>query len=88
MASAVDVDVGDDAVAALAGEAVLAVALLRRALVTFHRQVVVGNLQLPVGRLGIELEGLASGEESSLLICWCHVLSKPFMLLCQIKWQR
>ena len=65
MASAVDVDVGDDAVAALTGKAVLAVALLRRALVTFHRQVVVGNLQLPVGRLGIELEGLASGGEKT-----------------------
>lgn len=48
MAAAVDVDVSCDAVAAVTGEAVLTVALLGQRLVPLHRQVVVGQPQLPV----------------------------------------
>lgn len=59
MAPAVDEDVSHHAVAALAGEALLVVGLLRRGLVALHRQVVVGHLQLLVGGLGVELERLA-----------------------------
>lgn len=59
MAAAVDVDVPHHAVAVLAGEALLAVALLGRGFVALHRQVVVGHLQLLVGRLGVQFEGLA-----------------------------
>lgn len=58
MAAAVDVDVSRDAVAAVAGEALLAVALLGRRLVSLHRQVVMGQPQLSVRRLGIQLERL------------------------------
>lgn len=59
MASAVDVDVGHNTVAALAAEALLAVALLGRGLIPLHRQVVVGDLQLLVGRFGVQFERLA-----------------------------
>lgn len=59
MASAVDVDVAHNAVAALAAEALLAVALLGRGLIPLHRQVVVGDLQLLVGRFGVQFERLA-----------------------------
>ena len=59
VASAVDVNVADDAVATLAGEALLAVSLLRCRLVALHRQVVMGDLQLLVGGLGVQLERLA-----------------------------
>ncbi len=48
MAAAVDVHVSCDAVAAVAGEAVLAVALLRRCLVSLHCEVVMGQSQLAV----------------------------------------
>lgn len=58
MTPAVDEDVSHHAVAALAGEAVLAVAFLGRAFIPLHRQVVVGHLQLLVSRLGVQLERL------------------------------
>lgn len=48
MAAAVDVDIPCDTVAALAGEAVLTVALLGRRLVPLHRQAVMGHPELPV----------------------------------------
>lgn len=59
VAPTVDVDVPHHAVAALAGEALLAVALLGRGLVPLHRKVVVGDLELLVGRFGIQFEWLA-----------------------------
>lgn len=65
MATAVDEDVPHHAVAALAGEAILAVALLGRGFVPLHRQVIVGHLQLLVGRFGIQLERLAWGRRAS-----------------------
>lgn len=58
MAAAVDVHVSRDAVAAVAAEAILAVALLGRGLVPLHGQVVVGDPQLSVGGLWIQLERL------------------------------
>ena len=58
MAAAVDVDVSCDSVAAVAGEAVLTVALLGQRLVPLHCQVVVGHPQLPVSGLCVQLEGL------------------------------
>lgn len=58
MAAAVDVDVSCDAIAAVTGEAVLAVALLGRCLIPLHRQVVVGHPQLPVSRLWVQFEWL------------------------------
>lgn len=48
MASAVDVDVSRHAVAAVARESVLTVALFGRSLVPLHRQVVVRHPQLSV----------------------------------------
>lgn len=59
MAAAVDEDVAHHAVAALAGETLLAVGLLGRGLVPLHRQVVMGDLQLLVSRFGVQLERLA-----------------------------
>lgn len=59
MAPAVDVDVANNTIAALAAEALLAVALLGRGLIPLHRQVVVGDLQLLVGRFGVQFEWLA-----------------------------
>lgn len=58
MAAAVDVDVSHDAVAAVAGEALLTVALFGRRLISLHRQIVVRQPQFPVRRLWIQLEGL------------------------------
>lgn len=58
VAPAVDVDVPHHAVAVLAGEAVLAVALLGRGFVALHRQVIVGHLQLLVSGFGVQLERL------------------------------
>lgn len=58
VAAAVDVDVSHDAIAAVAGESLLTVALLGRRLVSLHCQVVVGQPQLPVRRLWIQLERL------------------------------
>lgn len=48
MAPAVDVDIPDDAVAALAGEPLLAVAFLGCGFVSLHCQVIVGHPQLLV----------------------------------------
>lgn len=59
VAPAVDVHIPCDAVAALAGEAVLSVALLGQRLISLHCQVVMGDLQLLVGGLGVQLEWLA-----------------------------
>lgn len=59
MTAAVDVDVSHHAVAALAGETLLAVAFLGRGFVPLHCQVIVGHLQLLVGRFGIQFERLA-----------------------------
>lgn len=50
MATAVNVDVSCDTITAVAGEAVLTVALLRRCLIPLHCQVVMGHPQLPVSR--------------------------------------
>lgn len=58
VAAAVDVDVPHDAVAAVAGEALLTVALLGRRLISLHRQIVVRQPQFPVRRLWIQLEWL------------------------------
>lgn len=51
MASTVDVDVSCDTVAAVAGEAILTVTLLRQTLISLNRQVIVGYPQLAVSRL-------------------------------------
>lgn len=59
MTATVNVDVSHHTIAALAGEAVLAVAFFGRGFVPLHCQVVVGHLQLLVGRLGVQLERLA-----------------------------
>lgn len=66
MAAAVDVDVAHHAVAALAGEALLAVAFLGRGFVPLHRQVIVEHLQLLVGRFGVQLEWLAWSRRKKL----------------------
>lgn len=64
MAAAVDVDVSRDAIAAVAGEAVLTVALLGRRLVPLHCQVVMGHPQLPVSRLRVQFEWLTFWDKS------------------------
>lgn len=58
MAAAVDEDVAGGAVGAGAAEALGGVTLLQGALVLFHGQAVVGQAQLLVSRLGVQLEGL------------------------------
>lgn len=58
MASTVYVDIGSDSVATLAAELLLAMAFLRRRLVSLDRQIVMGDLHLPVSGLGVELERL------------------------------
>lgn len=59
MTAAVDVDVSHHAVAALAAETLLVVALLGRGFVSLHCQVIVGHLQLLVGGFGIQFKWLA-----------------------------
>lgn len=63
MAPTVDVDVSRYAVAAVAGESVLTVALFGRRLVPLHRQVVVGHPQLSVSRLWVQPERLTFGKK-------------------------
>lgn len=53
MAATVDVCIPCDTVAAVAGEAVLIVALLGQCLVPLHCQIVVGHPQLPVSGLWV-----------------------------------
>lgn len=65
MAAAVYVDVSHHTIAALAAETLLAVALLGRGFVSLHCQVVVGHLQLLVGRFGIQFEWLALKKRRS-----------------------
>ena len=62
MAPTVDVDISHHAVAAVAGESVLTVALFGRCLVPFHRQVVVGDPQLSVSRLRVQSKRLTFGK--------------------------
>lgn len=62
MATAVNVDVACDTITAVAGEAVLTVALLGRCLVPLHCQVVMGHPQLPVSRLWVQFERLTLSE--------------------------
>lgn len=59
MTATVDVDVSHHAVAALAGEALLAVAFLGCGFIPLHCQVIVGHLQLLVGRFGVQFKWLA-----------------------------
>lgn len=59
MTPAVDIDVSHHAVAALAGEPVLAVAFLGCGFIPLHCQVIVRHLQLFVSRLRVQLERLA-----------------------------
>lgn len=63
MAPAVNVDVSHHAVAAVAGEPVLTVALFGRRLVPLHRQVVVGHPQLSVSRLWVQPKRLTFWEK-------------------------
>lgn len=58
MAPTVDVDISHHAIAAVAGESVLTVALFGWRLVPLHRQVVVGHPQLSVSRLWVQPEWL------------------------------
>lgn len=58
MAPAVDVDVSHHAVAAVAGEPVLTVALFGRRLVPLHRQIVVRHPQFSVSWLWVQPEWL------------------------------
>lgn len=62
MAAAVDEDVPSRAVGARAAEPLGGVALLQGALVLLHGQAVVGQAQLLVSRLGVQLEGLTWRE--------------------------
>lgn len=66
MASAVNVDIAYNAIAALAAESLLAVALLRGCLIPLNRQVVMGDLQLLVGCFGVQFKWLAylDGEKN------------------------
>ena len=59
MTATVDVDIPHHAIAVLAAETLLAVAFLGRGFVPLHCQVVVGHLELLVGRFRIQLERLA-----------------------------
>lgn len=59
VATTVDEDVPGGAVGARSTEALGGVALLQRALVLLHGQTVVGQTQLFVGRLRVQLERLA-----------------------------
>lgn len=59
VATTVDEDVPGGAVRARSTEALGGVALLQRALVLLHGQTVVGQTQLFVGRLRVQLERLA-----------------------------
>lgn len=69
MAAAVDVDISCDAVAAVAREAVLTVALLGRCLIPLHCQVVMGQPQLPVSWLWVQFEWLTLKRQSWFLQC-------------------
>lgn len=59
VATTVDEDVPGGAVRARSTEALGGVALLQRALVLLHGQTVIGQTQLFVGRLRVQLERLA-----------------------------
>lgn len=59
MSSTVDIDIASDAIAPLAGESLWGVALLRGGLIPLHAEIVMRDFQLPVRRLGIQLERLA-----------------------------
>lgn len=59
MAPAVNVDVAHNTIAALAAESLLAVTFLGCGLISLHRQIVMGDLQLLVGRFGVQFEWLA-----------------------------
>lgn len=77
MAAAVDEDVASCAVAACSAEPLWRVALLQGALVLLHLQPVIGDLQLLVSHLGVQLEWLTCGEETQglgfvLLASWCR----------------
>lgn len=63
MAAAVDVDVPCDPVAAVAGEAVLTVALLGRRLVPLYCQIVMGHPELSVSWLWVQLKWLTLKKE-------------------------
>lgn len=58
MTTTINEDISHHAVAALAGETLLAVAFLGGGFIPLHCQVVVGHLQLLVGGFGIQLERL------------------------------
>lgn len=64
VASTVNVDIAYNAIAALAAESLLAVALLGGRLIPLHSQVVVGDLQLLVGCFGVQFEWLAYFDRS------------------------
>lgn len=76
MAATVDEDVPSGAVGARAAEPLGSVTLLQGALVLLHGQAVVGQAQLLVSRLGVQLEGLTwretadevSPRQSSMLL--------------------
>ena len=59
MTATVDEDVPHNAVATLATKTVLVVAFLGRGFVPFHCQVVMGYLELLVGRFGVQFKRLA-----------------------------
>lgn len=68
MAPTVDVDISRDTVAAVAGEAVLTMALLGRCLIPLYCQVVMGHPQLPVSRLWFQFEWLTLQFKKKVLI--------------------
>lgn len=58
MAATVNVDIPCNSIAAVAGEAVLTVALLGRRLIPLYCQVVMGHPQLSVSRLWVQFKWL------------------------------
>lgn len=77
MAPAVNVDVSQHAVAAVAGEPVLTVALFGRRLVPLHRQVVVGHPQLSVSRLWVQPKRLTFWKKKKKVCSFQECSKRP-----------